>query len=808
MIGSWIQDTRYAVRSLRRSPGFTVAAVLTLGLGIGATTGIFRLVNTLLLRSLPYDQPARLVRLYETWAPGGHRLTNVSPLDVVDWRAQARTLDGIAMLNSGSLALTGMGEPDVLNTGVASANLFAVLGVRPILGRTFLPDEEVIGNHRVAVLAYATWRDRFGADPAVLGRTMTLAGYPYEVIGVLPPGFEDPRGGTAPALWRPLAIDLSPGARGGHWLQAVGRLAEGATLPEAQAELETIMARLAVEYPPTNTDRSARVVPLHDAVSADVRRPLQVLLAAVGLLLVIACVNVANLVLVRANGRGREMGVRTALGAGRGALVRQLVVEHALLATAGGALGLALAEAMGRGLLILGGGLIPALERVETDAAVVAFTVAVSALTVLVFGLVPVLRTARVDTGTALTEGSRGNTGGRGARRARAALAGVQLGLSFVLLTGAGLLAKSFHRLASEDAGFARSGVLTFALALQGARYGEDAQVREFHRAMIERLHVLPGVRSAGYVNRLPLAGGYSCDSFGLGDRPPPPEGQEPCAEERVATPAYFAAMGIPILAGRGPTDTDTPEAPPVVVINSAMARQFWPDADPLGKTFAWGQAAPDAEWRTIVGIVGDVRHFGLGEPARPEVYTPASQSAASFAVYAVRADGDPRTLAPSVRALVRALDADLPVRSLRTMDEVVRASVAEPRLRTVVLAVFAALAVLLAAVGVYGVLAYGVAQRTGEIGVRVALGARESQILRMILRQGLGVAVAAVAAGALVAFWVTPALRDLLYDVSPMDPAVLGGVAVFLLATAALAAYLPARRAARIDPMEALRHE
>jgi putative ABC transport system permease protein len=803
-----MQDLRYGVRTLRKSPGFTAAAVVTLALGIGATTGIFRLVNTVLLRSLPYQEPERLVRLYDVYAPLSVRTGNVSPVDVVDWRAEARTLAGIATLNSSSMALTGMGEPDVLRTGLASVNLFDLLGVQPVLGRTFRPGEDVVGNHRVAVLSHEAWRGRFGADPGVVGRTITLSGFAYQVIGILPPGFQDPRGGTPPDLWRPLALNLTPEARGGHYLQAIGRLTAGAALPAAQAEMDAIMARLAQAYPATNTDRGVRLVQLHDAVSADVRRPLLVLLAAVGLLLVIACVNVANLVLVRAGARGRELGVRTALGASRRALVRQLLVEHALLAAAGGAMGLALAEAMGRGLVALAGGLLPQLERARTDGAVVAFAIGLSALTVLAFGMAPALRAARVDVRAALMEGGRGATRGRGARRARVTLAGVQLALSFVLLASAGLLVKSFARLAAVDAGFAREGVLTFALSLSGSRYAEESTVQEFHRAFLERVQGLPATRAVGFVDRLPLSGSYSCDSFGLGDRPAPPEGREPCAEYRLASPGYFAAMGIPLLSGRGLEERDRADAPPVVVINAAMARRYWPDGDPLGKPFAWGATGPDAEWRTIVGTIGDVRHFGLDQEIRPEVYMPAAQSAASFAVYAVRTTGDPRALAPAVRALVRELDPDLPVRELRTMDQVVRESVAAPRLRTVLLGVFALLAVTLAAVGVYGVLAFGVAQRTGEIGVRMALGAREREILAMVLRQGLGVAGIAIAAGLVATLWVTPVMTELLFEVSPTDPAVLGGVAAFLLLTAALAGYLPARRAARTDPMEALRHE
>jgi putative ABC transport system permease protein len=736
------------------------------------------------------------------------RSGNVSPVDVVDWRAQARTLAGIATINSSTMAFSGTGEPDVIRAGVASANFFELLGVRPVLGRAFRPEEEIVGRHRVALLAHDTWRGRFGADPAVVGRTITLAGFAYQIIGVLPPGFEDPRGGAPPELWRPLALNLTPEARGGHFLQAIGRLAPAATLRGAQAEMDAITARLAQEYPATNTDRGVRLVQLHDAVAADVRRPLLVLLAAVGLLLVIACVNVANLVLVRAGARTRELGVRTALGAARGALVRQLLVEHALLAGAGGALGLVLAEAMGRGLATLSGGLLPQLARAQTDGAVVAFAIGISALTVLAFGMAPALGAARVDVRAALMEGGRGATAGRRARRARVVLAGVQLALSFVLLSGAGLLVKSFARLAAVDAGFAREGVLTFALALSGDRYADENAVREFHRAFLERVEALPATRAAGFVDRFPLSGSYSCDSFGLGDRPAPAEGQEPCAEYRLATPGYFAAMGIPLLSGRGLDERDRADAPPVVVVNATMARRYWPDADPLGKPFAWGSAGPDAEWRTIVGTVGDVRHFGLDQEIRAEVYVPAAQSAATFAVYAVRATGDPRALAPAIRALVRELDPDLPVRDLRPIDDVVRASVAAPRLRTVLLGTFALLALALAAVGVYGVLAYGVGQRTGEIGVRMALGAREREILVMVLRQGLGVAGIAVAAGLLGTLWATPALGELLFDVSPADPAVLGAVAAFLLMTAALAGYFPARRAARTDPMEALRHE
>ena len=804
----WLHDVRYALRSLRKSPGFTTAAVLTLALGIGATTGIFRLVNAALLQSLPFHEPERLVRIYDVYAPAGVRRGNISPVDAVDWREQARSLNGVALLNSGTMALTGTGEPDVIAAGVASANLFELLGVRPVLGRTFRPDEEIVGNHRVAVLSHDAWRGRFGMDPGVIGQTLTLGGFAYQVVGVLPPEFDDPRGPPNPELWRPLALNLTPEARGGHWLQAIGRLAPGATLAGAQAEMDAIATRLAEAYPATNTDRGASLVRLHDAVSADVRRPLVVLLAAVGLLLAIACVNVANLVMVRAGSRGRELGVRTALGAGRRALVRQLMAEHAVLAVAGGVVGLVLADAMGPALRLLSGGLFPQLERAQTDMAVVAFALGVSVLTVLAFGVAPALRAARVDVRGVLSEGGRGSTGGRKARRARAALAGVQLALSFVLLAGAGLLVKSFVRLGAVEAGFQRRGVLTFALSLGGARYAEPTSVREFHRALLERLQALPVTQAAGVVDRLPMSGSYSCDSFGLGDRPPAPEGREPCAEVRVATPGYFSAMGIPILSGRNFDERDAAESPPVVLVNAAMARQFWPDGDHLGKPFAWGLNGPDANWRTIVGTVGDVRHFGLDRDLRPEVYMPATQSDASFAVYAVRTSNDPRALAPAVRALVRELDPDLPVRNLRPIDDVVSASVAAPRLRTILLATFAVLAVLLAAVGVYGVLAVSVTQRTGEIGVRVALGAREGQILAMVLRQGLAVALGAVMVGLGTTMWVTPFLRDLLFGVSPNDPAVLGGVAAFLLLIATLAAYLPARRAARTHPMEALRHE
>jgi putative ABC transport system permease protein len=696
----------------------------------------------------------------------------------------------------------------VVRAGLASANFFELLGVQPVLGRTFRPEDDVVGNHRIAVLAHQTWQARFGADSSVIGRTITLAGFAYQIVGVLPPGFEDPRGGRAPELWRPLALNLTPEARGGHFLQAIGRLAPRATLSVAQTEMDAIMARLAAEYPATNTGRGVRLMQLHDAVSAEVRRPLLILLAAVGLLLAIACVNVANLVLVRAGARARELSVRTALGAGRRALVRQLLVEHTLLAAAGGVVGLALAEAMGRGLVALAGDLLPQLERARTDGAVIAFSVGLSAVTVLVFGVAPALRAVRVDVRSALMEGGRGTSAGRRAHRARVVLAGVQLALSFVLLAGAGLLAKSFSRLAAVDAGFDREGVLTFAIALSGDRYAEEPAVQEFHRALLERVQALPATRAAGFVDRLPLSGSYSCDSFGLGDRPAPPEGREPCAEFRVATPGYFAAMGIPVLTGRGLTDADRSDAAPVVVISAAMARQYWPDGDPLGKPFAWGMAGPDAQWRTIVGTVGDVRHFGLDQGVRPEVYMPAGQSAATYAVYAVRASGDPGALAPAIRSLVRELDPDLPVRDVRTMDDVVGISVAAPRLRTVLLAVFALLAAALAAVGVYGVLAVGVAQRTSEIGVRVALGARAGQVVSLVLRQGLRVAALAILTGLVATLWVAPVLNELLFEVSPADPVVLGGVGAFLLLTAALAGYLPARRAALIDPMEALRHE
>jgi predicted permease len=803
-----IQDLRYALRTLARSPGFAAAAVATLALGIGANAAIFSVLHAVMWKPMPYERPDELVRITGTYTGQGVVVpqTNISPLDALDWRAQCRSLSGVAVYTNGSVALTGSGEPLRLRNGVASTNLLSVLGVRPVLGRDFSPDDEVEGHHRVALLAHGFWQRRFGGDPGVVGQTITLAGNPYLVVGVLPAGFRSPipAAGMEPDLWRPFVFPKDPGARGGHFLLAVARLTPGASLGEARKEMELVTSRLRHEYPKTNTGWSTQLEDLHRSAARESRSTLLTLEAAVGSVLAIACANIAGLLLCRAASRRREMAIRRALGAGTSRLVRQLLVESLVISAAAAVLGWLLALWARDAIAPLGAASFS--EASAFEPAVIAFTAILALLTSLAFGLVPALFAAALDPQATLKEGP--GSSAPPAVRARQFLVAGEVAIAVMLLTAAGLFARSLRFLLAEEPGFQPGGVATFSFALPAARYATPESQILFHRELAGRLAALPRVQAVGSINALPLAGGYSCDTFALADRPAPPEGSEPCAESRVVGGDYFVAMKIPLKEGRFFTREDTRTAPRVAIVNETFARTWWPGRSALGQRVRWGDWNGDANWLNVVGVVGDVRHFGLGEPVRPEIATPYDQTPSNGMGVVVRVDRAPSAVAPAARSVVAALDKDLPLYDARTMDEWLGRSVTRPRQRAGLTGIFAGAALLLAALGVFGTVAFSVVSRTREIGIRMALGAGRSQILSRVLGQGLRPVVAGAALGLAAAAAGARLLSGLLYRVPATDPLVFAAVPAALLAVAALAAYLPARRAAAVDPMVALRSE
>ncbi|HEX7117854.1 MAG TPA: ABC transporter permease [Longimicrobiales bacterium] len=802
------QELRYAYRALRRSPGFTLVAVLTLALGTGANTAIFSAVNAVLLRPLPYPEPDRVVRVFDTF---DGRPATLSPPNFYDYREQARSFEAIGAYYGTSYALTGEGPAAQIQAARASAGVFEALGIRPALGRTFGPAEEVVGSDRVVVLGHGLWQRRFGGDPAVIGRAIRLDGESYAVVGVMPPGFDYPRGTE---LWLPLAFTADDLAtqRGAHYLSAVARLRPEATVEQAREEVAAVARRLAVDHPDTNERVGATVVSLHEAMVGDVRPALLILLGAVGFVLLIACANVANLLLARAVGRARELAVRAALGAGRRRLLRQLVVESVALAAVGGACG-ALFAVWGQAVLMrLQPGGIPRLAEATVDGTVLGFAVVVSLGTGLLFGLLPAVHaTRRLDLSAAMKEGGRGGIGTRGGWRARTALIASEVALAVLLLVGAGLMIKSFARLTDVDPGFDPEGVLTFDLSLPGAEYATAERSAAFYRTLLQRIEALPGVETAGGTMILPMSGSdYSIsvealDGAELGDD------RDHSVQVRVVTPGYFRTLRIPLLRGRDFTERDRAGAPKAVVLNEAAAKMLWPDGDALGRTLELGTTMGFRRGRIggeVVGVVADVKGRGPAEPAWPAAYFPHDQVPIRSLSLAVRTPGDPNRLIRPIRGLVAELDPDVPMYGEQPMTRLVDRSVAEARFYMTLLAVFATVALTLAAIGIYGVMAHLVRHRTREIGIRIALGAHRTDVLRMVFRQAMAVALAGLAIGLAAAAALSRTLSGLLFELSPTDPPTYGAVAVVLAGVAALATFLPARRAASVDPVEALRDE
>ncbi|HEY0558609.1 MAG TPA: ABC transporter permease [Thermoanaerobaculia bacterium] len=799
------QDLRFGGRQLAKSPGFTLVAVLTLALGIGATTAIFSIVYGVLLRPLPFQAPDRLI-LPVFVDTQGETHGAFSPLNFLDFRAASRTLSGLTSIENSTLNLSGDGgEPERLQAALVGADFFEVLGIRPLHGRTFAPGEDRAGAPLVAVISEKLWTRRFGNDPAVIGRSLSLNGQPYSVIGILKQGAQLP---SATDVWVPKVFSPKEmKQRGAVYFSAIGRLGAGVTLARARAEADVIGRRLSTQYPHANASyfQTMTINSLEDRMLGDTRKPLLILLGAVACVLLIAVVNVANLLMVRAAAREGEIAVRVALGAGRGRIIRQLLTESLVLAVAGGAAGAALATWMVRMLVALGPQGIPRLGQARVDGVALLFALGISLAAGVLFGLAPALQTSRADLGGVIREGSRGSKGRTGTR-ARGLLVVVEMALAVVLLAGAGLLIRSFSRLQNVDPGFRPERILTFNLELPDGKYSDDPKMRAFATALLERLQHLPGVSAAGLtVFGLPLSGADESLSFTVAGRPPAPPDKEDSMRFAMATPDFFRILGIRIVRGRAFDARDRDGGQPVAVINEAAVRKFFPGEEPLGKRI-------DLGWRhhggTIVGIVADFKQDALEQQIDPQIFLPFDQAPQESLAVVLRSPADPETLASAVRSSVRGIDPDLPVFGLQPLTGLIAASTSRSRFYMLLLGGFAAIALLLAAVGIYGVIAFAVRQRTQEIGIRMALGASRDRVMGMVVGQGMTLALVGAAAGLAGAFVAARGLRGLLFEVSASDPATYAGVALLLVAVAAMAAYLPARRAARTEPNLALRGE
>jgi predicted permease len=807
-----MQDLRYGIRMLLKKPGFTLIAILTLALGIGANTAIFSVVNGVLLRTLPYHDPGALVMVWAHRPILQARLGipdfPVAPADFADWRNQNHVFEQMAALHVQKLNLTSGGEPELAGGVRASAGLFPMLGVNAVLGRTFLPEEEEPGAPRVALISHWLWQRRFGSDPQLIGQKITLNNEAHTVIGVLPPGFQFPRKGALPAGYEfPAQVDLylptafTPqelSSRRGNYLAVLARLKPGVSIAGAQAEMEAIARRLTEQYPQTNSDKSVRLVALHQQITGKTRTALLVLLGAVGFILLIACANVANLLLARNAGRASELAIRTALGAGRQRILRQLLTESLLLAFSGGALGLWLAWWGVKLLLALSPGNLPRTDEIRLDTSVAGFTLLISILTGIVFGLLPALQASRPDLNEALKEGGRAAAGAR-RQRLRSFLIVGEVALTFVLLIGAGLLVRSFARLVKINPGLDPHSVLTMDIQLPRAKYTSPQQATFFQQTL-ERVRALPGVEAAAAAYPLPLGGSHWSTWFTIEGKTLPP-GETFNAGICSVSPDFFKTLRIPLRTGRLLAESDSANAPPVVVINEAAAQRFWSGEDPLGARISIG--GPLYE---VVGVVKDVKHSALDEAAIPEIYFPLTQFPQDFMTLTVRASGDPWQMIAAVRDQVWAVDKDQPVSNIQTMERLMANSAAPRRFNLLLLGAFALLGLTLASVGLYGVLSYTVTQRAHEIGIRLALGARTADVLKLVIGQGMRMALIGLLIGLGGALALTRLMKSLLFEMSATDPLTFVGVALLLMSVALLACYLPARKATKIDPLAALR--
>ena len=796
----WL-DIRFAIRTLAKRPGFTAVVVLTLACGIGANTAIFNLVNGVLLRPLPYPEPENIVRLLRTYE--GTLGNSVSYLNAVDWREQNTVFGELAWYRGGTITLSGAGDPEVIDAGHVAVSFFQVLGITPHMGRFFAPEESQSGTADVVILTYGLWQRKFGADSSIVGQTVVLDETPHLVIGVTSRrfGFGMP-GWEQEELWLPFVPASFERRRGNRSARAIARMKPDTSFEAVVAEMETISARLGNEYPDDRVG-GVQIVPLHEQLAGGVRRSLFTFLGAVGFVLAIAIANVTSLMLGRATDRQRELALRAAIGAGRRRIMQQLITESLVLASLGGVIGLGLALVVTNLLVTLSAGSIPLSAEVAADGRVLLFVVLVTAVTGILLGASPAFRATDLDLNKSLKEG--GSSSGRSHQRLRGTLVVAEVALSLMLLVGAGLLIKSFWRLTHVDTGIETANVLTFQVSPPRGQYPSDASLNTFFDDVMSRLGALPGVREVGAAHGVPLDGNNTCGGLYAADQPPPPPGSDRCAQVRAVRDGYLRAMGIPLLSGRSFTDADDADSPPVVLINQTLAGQLWPGEEPIGKMMYTGFRHP----LEVVGVVHDVVNTSIGEVQPPQTYLPWTQWTWRRMTIVVRTAGaDPVDLLPAIRQVVWSVEENVPLTNIHTMEEYISRSVAAPRFRTVLLGSLAGVALLLAIVGIYGVLSYSVAQRGREMAIRIALGAPGNRVIRLVVKQGMTLVLIGVALGLGAAFALTRLLSGFLFNVEATDPVAFALLPVVLLAVALGAVYIPARRATHADPVSALKHE
>jgi putative ABC transport system permease protein len=793
------KDIRYSIRGLVKRPGFTAIAIITLALGIGVNTAIFSVINAVLLRPLPYQDPVRLITLR----------SNQSALDLADLEAQSRTFSKLGGEVKQALDYTAGSEPVQIQTGHVTGGFFDTLGVKAARGRTIVPSDDKNGGPFVVVLSHALWRRQFNSDEQIIGKTIPLSGNMYTIIGVMPAGFASPRDNTE--AWTPVHVSnpVAANFRGVHFLRTYARMADGAGIEQARAEMKLIDQTLATQYPAENKNRATVLIPLHERIVGQSRQSLLILFAAVSLVLLISCANFANLLLARSAEREREFVIRAALGAGRWRLMRQLLTESVLVSLAGGTLAVLLAI-WGTNLLVwLKPENLPRLQEIGIDMRVLGFTFGIALLTGVVFGLLPAWTAARGGVNEALKEGGRSATAGGARQRLRSTFVVVELAVALILLVGAGLLIKTFWKLRSVEPGFSPDHLLTMRVELPEARYQEKDKQTRFRTQALATINSLTGVQAA-MVSELPLSGDALDHDFLIEGRPPIAPGDEPSLQTRSVMGEYFSVMKMPLRAGRnfGPQDYD-PQAPRVGIVNEAMVRLYFPNEDPVGKRVRWARDQ-QVRWITIIGVVGDVKHFGLDLPELPALYSPYPQADPwkRWMTFVARTQSDPAAMAAAIKQQVWKVDSQLPLTRLQTMNEVAASSFAARSFNMLLLAIFAGLALLLAAVGIYGVMSYAVTQRTQEIGIRMALGARAPDVLKLIIRTGMTMTLIGVAIGIVGAIALTRLMTTLLFGVTPTDTLTFAAVSGVLIVVAFLACYLPARRATKVDPLVALRYE